>query len=99
MPYGFRSAVERWRQMSLEEKGDDLTWARFSRLEERIMRHNPKHPSEAADMLEVVIDMTDGRDDGLDARALKAVRRLLLQLPNHQTKVGAVRIRRVLGAA
>ncbi|MNS30087.1 hypothetical protein D3C72_621090 [compost metagenome] len=79
MPKGFKDAVQRWRQMSLEEKGDDLTWARFSRLEERIMRHNPRNPAEAADMLEVVIDMTDGRDDGLDSRALRAVRLLLLQ--------------------
>lgn len=79
MPKGFKDTVERWRQMSLEEKGDDITWARFSRLEERIMRHNPRNTVEAADMLEVVIDMTDGRDDGLDSRALRAVRRLLLQ--------------------
>ena len=79
MPKGFKDAVQRWRQMSVEEKGDDLTWARFSRLEERIMCHSPRNPAEAADMLEVVIDMTDGRDDGLDSRALRAVRLLLLQ--------------------
>ena len=87
MPLGFSSAVKRWRQMSLEEKGDDITWERFSRLEKRIMRHTPRDCSEAADILEVVIDMTDGRDDGLDAKALRAVRRLLLSqpLPNQQT--------------
>lgn len=82
MPSGFNSAVERWRKMSLEDKGDDISWARFAALEKRIMRHDPKSPAEAADMLEVVIDMTDGRDDGLDARVLKTVRRLLLQVPS-----------------
>ena len=96
MPNGFNSAVERWRKMSLEEKDDDLTWARFEGLERRIMRHNPRNPTEAAGMLEVVIDMADGREDGLDVRALKAVRRLLLEL---QTETTSSNNRHVLGAA
>lgn len=97
MPNGFNGAVERWRKMSLEEKGDDLTWARFSRLEERIMRHTPKTPLEAASMLEVVLDMIDGRDDGLDTRAVKAVRELLLALSEHQASNSTSG--RALGAA
>ena len=96
MPKGFKDAVQRWREMSLEEKGDDLTWARFSRLEERIMRHSPKNSAEAADMLEVIIDMTDGRDDGLDSRALRSVRRLLLsqnEAASSMRILGAVQIK------
>ena len=83
MPSGFKSAVERWRQMSLEDKGDDITWERFDRLEKRIMRHTPRDSLEAADMLEVVIDMTDGRDDGLDVKALRSIRSLLLSVPKN----------------
>lgn len=79
MPKGFKDAVARWRKLSLEDKGDDIAWARFSRTEQQILRHSPRNAGEAADMLEVVIDMTEGRSDGLDVKALRSVRCLLQQ--------------------
>ena len=79
MPKGFKDAVVRWRELSLVDKGDDITWGRFARVESRILAHTPRDAAEAADMLEIVIDMTDGRDDGLDVKALRSVRKLLLE--------------------
>ncbi|MNT59441.1 hypothetical protein D3C72_1969550 [compost metagenome] len=84
MPLGFSDAVKRWRRMSQEEKGDDIAWKLFSDAEERIMRHKPRDLLQAADMLEIVIDMTDGRDDGLDAKALRSIRTLLLEQAERQ---------------
>lgn len=84
MPLGFSDAVKRWRRMSQEDKGDDISWKLFSDAEKRIMRHKPRDLSQAADMLEIVIDMTDGRGDGLDSKALRSIRTLLLEQAERQ---------------
>lgn len=98
MPKGFKDAVERWRKLSLVDKDDDITWGHFSRAEKRILAHSPRDFGEAADMLEIVIDMTDGRDDGLDARALRSIRKLLLKQAE-PAKAPDLATKRAMGAA
>ena len=76
IPWTFDSAFACWRLARLHPEEH---WRELQATEKYLLKHAPKDFSQAAAILDVVLDQGgDPRSDGLDLKALRRLRTLLV---------------------
>ncbi len=92
MPHAwtYETAMSFWKRT---KQDPEAVWDEYAAAERFLLRHRPRSPGEAAEILAILVEQGgDRRSDGRDVEAMSRVRRFLQQMARPGTRPDSRRI-------
>lgn len=80
----YETAMSFWRRT---KQNPEAVWDEYAAAERFLLRHRPRSPGEAAQILAILVEQGgDRRSDGRDVEAMSRVRRFLQQMARPEAR-------------